>query len=157
MLYRATCVDYRGFSVRFAALGDMPCCAEASDIDCHGAGSTDWFEDMCRLVELYIRCRQKGFTSILLAGAVCSSAASTDLCWGWWVTIVPTATDATSSVTKHVGLISWAEFDISAIGSRKYLFKRVFLLFCPAWYCSGRNLTSYFAQVPVFAPELVKL
>ena len=45
-------------------------------------------------VKLIPLTHQGGFASLLLARAVCSSAASTDLCGGRRVTIVPTATAA---------------------------------------------------------------
>jgi len=75
--------------------------------DAQQPASPDVLVSLCSLarnVFAYSSCstltltHQSGFASLLLAGAVCSSAASTDLRGGRWVTIVPTAT-ASGTVT----------------------------------------------------------
>jgi hypothetical protein len=68
-----------GFSAKCAAFGDMPCCAEASDIDCHGADLIAWFENTYRRAEQSTHFLPSDFTSIPLTGAVCGSPARTDL------------------------------------------------------------------------------
>jgi hypothetical protein len=73
-------------------LGDTHCCVEASETACLGIVSKGCFANTCHHVACCIRIQMLGSPSQQPIGAVCGSAARTDLAGGRWVTIVPTGT-----------------------------------------------------------------
>lgn len=89
---RATCSALTVFGQLSAAYGGKLSSGAASVTDSSGHALVVSQTSTYRSPELHIPIRRNASRHVPEAGAVCGSSARTDLCGGWQVTAIPTAT-----------------------------------------------------------------